>query len=122
MSASSVFFLSLGDDELIAPVVSFPQLQLESLLSLEILFPYPHPPVVGIVLVRVSVAIVKHHDQAIWGEKGLFSRPFYITVHQRKSGQESKQCRDLEEGADAEAMEECCLLAFSLRLAQIAFL
>lgn len=36
-----------------------------------------------------------------------------FTVHpQRKSAQEPKQDRNLEAGADAEAMEGCCLLAF----------
>ena len=43
-----------------------------------------------------------------WGGKGLFGLHFHITVHhQRKSEQELKQGRDLETGADAEAMEEC---------------
>ena len=49
----------------------------------------------------------KHHDQeASWGGKGLFSLHFHIAVdHQRKSGQELTQGRNLEAGADAEAME-----------------
>ena len=34
--------------------------------------------------------------------------------------QELKQGRNLEAGADAEAIEECCLLAYSLWLAQPA--
>jgi hypothetical protein len=37
-------------------------------------------------------------------------------------GQELKQGRNLEAGADAEAMEECCLLDCSLWFAQPAFL
>jgi hypothetical protein len=42
--------------------------------------------------------------KAIWGGKGLFSLCFHITVHhQRKSGQELKQGRNLEAGADTEA-------------------
>jgi hypothetical protein len=54
--------------------------------------------------------------------KGLLDLCFYTTVpHQRKSGQELKQGRNLEAGADAEAMEGCCFLACSPWLAQPAF-
>jgi len=43
--------------------------------------------------------------KANWGGKGVFISNFHITVHhQRKSGQEFKQGRNLEAGADAEAM------------------
>ena len=54
----------------------------------------------------------KHHDQeASWGGKGLLSLHFHIALHhQRKSGLELTQYRDLETGADVEAMEGCCLL------------
>ena len=46
-----------------------------------------------------------------------------ITVHhQRMLGQELKQGRNPEAGADAEAMEGCCLLACSFLLTQPAFL
>ena len=49
----------------------------------------------------VSVCMCK----ATWGGKGLFGLHFHIAVHrQRKSGQELKQGRSLEAGADAEAM------------------
>jgi hypothetical protein len=41
---------------------------------------------------------------------------------QRKPGQELKHVRIPEVGADAEAMEGCCLLACSSWLAQPAFL
>ena len=49
----------------------------------------------------------KHHDQeASWGGKGLFSLHFHIAVHhQRKSGLDLTQGRNLEAGTDAEAME-----------------
>jgi hypothetical protein len=48
---------------------------------------------------------------------------FQISVHyRRKSEQEPKLERDLEEGADTEAMEKCCLLACSTWLDQPAFL
>jgi hypothetical protein len=44
--------------------------------------------------------------KATWGGKSLFSLHFHITVHhQRKSGQELKQGRNLEAGADEEVME-----------------
>jgi hypothetical protein len=51
---------------------------------------------------------MKHHDQEVrWGRKGLSGLNYYITVHhQRKSGQELKQGRNLAGEADAEAMEE----------------
>ena len=67
----------------------------------------------GLGEIRVSIAVMKHHDQkASWGGKGLSDLHFLITdYHQRKSGQEVKQGRNLEVGADAEAMEGCCLLA-----------
>ena len=40
------------------------------------------------------------------GEKGLFGLHFHITVHhQRTSGQELQQGRNLEAGAKAEGME-----------------
>jgi len=53
------------------------------------------------------------HDQEARGQ-GLFSLHFHIPVHhQRKSGLELTQGRKLEAAMDAEAMEECCLLACS---------
>jgi hypothetical protein len=48
---------------------------------------------------------------------------FYIAVHhQRKSGQELTQDRNLKARADAEAMEGCCLLDCFPLLAQFAFI
>ena len=66
----------------------------------------------------------KHHDQeASWGGKGLFSLHFHTAVdHQRKSGLELTQGKNLEAGANAEAMEECCLVACFPWLAQLALL
>jgi hypothetical protein len=63
------------------------------------------------------MAVMKHHDQnASWGRKcGLC---FHITVHhQQKSGQELKQGRNLEAGADAEGVGGdggggCCLFTY----------
>jgi hypothetical protein len=75
------------------------------------------------VLARVSIAVNKHHDQSNLRRKGLFGLHFHITLHyQRKSGQELKQGRSLEAGANAEAMEGCRLLACSSWLVQPAFL
>jgi hypothetical protein len=64
-------------------------------------------------LLRVSVAVMEHHDPKQLGKEGvLFLLYSHITVYYpRKSGQELKQVKNLEAGADAEAMEECCLLA-----------
>ena len=68
----------------------------------------------------VSIAATKLHDQkASWGGKGLY---LHIAVqNQRKSGQELKQGRNLEAGADAEATEECCLLACSYLLSLLSY-
>jgi hypothetical protein len=45
--------------------------------------------------------------KAAWERKGLFGLSFHTTVHyQRKSGQELKQGRNLEAGADAETTED----------------
>ena len=67
------------------------------------------------VLVRVSIAVAKCHDQkASWGRKGLFGLHFHIAVfHRRKSGQELKLGGSLEVGADVVAMEGCYSLACS---------
>jgi hypothetical protein len=46
--------------------------------------------------------------KATWGGKGLFGLPFYIIVY---TGQKLKHGRNLEAGAEAEAMEGCCSLA-----------
>jgi hypothetical protein len=59
-----------------------------------------------VVLVRVSIAVTKHHDQKpSWGRKGLFDLHIHIAIlHQRNSGQELKHNRNLEVEVDAEAM------------------
>jgi hypothetical protein len=56
---------------------------------------------------KVTIAVIKHHDQnASWGGKGLFGFHFHTAIHHgRKSGQELKQGRKLEAGANANAME-----------------
>jgi hypothetical protein len=53
----------------------------------------------------------------------LFGLNFHIIVHhQSKSGQEFRQAKNLEAGADAEAIEGFGLLACSSWLTQPAFL
>ena len=77
-----------------------------------------------VVLVRILYSCLKHHEQeASSGRKGLFNLHIHIAVHhQKKSGRELTQGRDLEAGADAEAMEGCCLLTCFPWLAQLVFL
>ena len=61
--------------------------------------------------------MMKHHDQKQHGEERVYlayaSTSLFII--------EGSQDRNLEAGADAEAMEEYCLLDFSPWLAQAAF-
>jgi hypothetical protein len=53
-------------------------------------------------------------------ERDVFSLHFHTAVHhQRKSAQELKQGRNLEAGADTEAMKGCYLLACFSWLAQL---
>ena len=63
-------------------------------------------------LVRVTTAVATTATQE---GKGLFGFHFHITAHHhwRKLGQELKQGRNLRAGADAGALEGCCLLACS---------
>ena len=58
-----------------------------------------------IVLVKISIALTKHHDQKARCVGGVyFSLYFHIAAHHwKKAGQESKQGRNLEEETDAEA-------------------
>jgi len=58
--------------------------------------------------------MTKGNPKASWRGKGLFHSQFHTTVHHQKEwGQRLKQSRDLESGANAKAMEGCCLLACS---------
>ena len=68
------------------------------------------------ILVRVSTALTKPCDQKEVEKERVYMIFTYFQIvvpHLRKPGQELKQGRNLEEGADAEVMEECCLLACS---------
>ena len=71
------------------------------------------------VLVRVSIAAMKHQDQKRkLGGKGIFCLHFCITlIHGRESVQALKQGGNLEAGTDTEVVEGCNLLACSSRLA-----
>jgi hypothetical protein len=64
----------------------------------------------------------KQNQKANFESKGLFEQVHIVVHHWRELGQELKQGRILEAGADAEAMEKCCLLTCSSCLVQPAFL
>jgi hypothetical protein len=57
--------------------------------------------------VRITVAVVRHHDRSKSGRKGFIwlTLPLHSLSSKRKSRQELKQGGNLEAGADAEAME-----------------
>ena len=65
------------------------------------------------------MAVMKHHDQKQLGEERVYWAFTSTTlfIEEVRTGthmwQEPKQGRNLEAGAGAEAMEECCLLACS---------
>lgn len=73
------------------------------------------------VLVRVTISVIKHHDQTQLGEEGVHFGLF-STALSIKSGQELKQGGNLESGTEAQALEEYCSLAYSSWLAQAALL
>lgn len=67
--------------------------------------------ITGLTCNTVTIAVMKHGDQASLGE---FVLHFHITVHhRRKLGQELQQGRKLEAEVNAKAMEGCCLKACS---------
>lgn len=59
-------------------------------------------------LVKITFVLMKNHEERNLERKSLFVYlKRYITVHnQRKSGQEIKQSRDMEAGAETDAMEK----------------
>lgn len=72
------------------------------------------------VLIRVSIAAMKHHDQKQVGEERAYS--VYVSTLYSKIRIETQTGQKPEAGGDAEAMEGCCLLACSSWVAQPAFL
>jgi hypothetical protein len=76
------------------------------------------------VLVRVCITAQNIMTKKQVGEERVYSAYTFHTAvhHQRKSGQELTQGRNLEAGADVEAMEGFFLLACFPWLAQLAFL
>lgn len=62
----------------------------------------------GSDLVKITFVLMKNHEERNLERKSLFVHlKRYITVHnQRKLGQEIKQSRDMEAGAETDAMEE----------------
>ena len=68
-------------------------------------------------LCLLSIAVLKHHEEKQLRELMVYlAYTSYSYSPLRKSGQEHKQERILEEEADSEAMQWCCLLALILRL------
>ena len=62
-------------------------------------------PIIAVCL-RITIAVMKHCEKVNQGAKGYYGLYFHISVHYgRKLRQELKQGRNLEAGADAEAME-----------------
>lgn len=88
--------------------------------------------ILGQCQVRISIAAMKHRDQKQPGcEHVYFSYTSIINHHWRQGGvgrvrpgqgRDSRQGRNLETKADAELMEERCLVACSSLFAQPAFL
>jgi hypothetical protein len=70
------------------------------------------------VLVRVTVAVMKHHEQKQLG-KGRVYLAYALTSLFTTEG---SQDRNLEAGAEAEAIECYSLLAYFSRFAQPSFL
>ena len=63
------------------------------------------------VLVRASIAVMKHYDQSNLGRKGFVWLTLPHHCSSLKEVRTGTQGRNKEAGADAEAMERGCLLA-----------
>ena len=69
------------------------------------------------------MASMEHHDQGRVGRKGLIYLTYAsMSLSIIEGSQDKNSHRKLEAGADAEAMEECCLLACSSWFAKLAIL
>ena len=103
--------------------VPFHEQQLEQFVRNQddqlVLEPGTVPSRVVVLIIRVSIVVMKHHDQKQVGEErfiGLTLPDHSLSLEAVRTGAQGR--RNREAGADAEAMEECCLLACSLWLAQ----
>ena len=65
--------------------------------------------------------VIKHIDPKQFREEMVLFSLQVIGCHWGKPRQELKQGRNLKAGTEAGAMEECCLLACSSYLAQLAY-
>ena len=82
----------------------------------------PSAPPLEVVLVGyVSSTVIKRHDQKHHEKERPISCYSLLSII-RKEVRAEAQGRNLEAGADAEAMEGCCLLACFPWFAQLAFL
>jgi hypothetical protein len=70
------------------------------------------PPVSSHTVLRVSVAVIKYHDQKQLGEEGAY----FTYTSTSQSGCE------LKAGTEIEAMEKCCLLACPLGLLSLSLI
>lgn len=53
------------------------------------------------ILVRVSIVMIEHHNQATWEGKGLVLLNFHVTVdHQRNQGSNLSKARTWQAGDD----------------------
>ena len=66
------------------------------------------------ILVRVTLAVMEHHDQKQLGEQRVYFIHNSLFILKSSGGQELNQGRNLEAGVDAWAVKGCCLLACSL--------
>ena len=66
------------------------------------------------------MAVINSHDQMELREERLYLTLQLTVCHEEKLAQVLKQV-SLEAGAQAEAMEECCLLAFRLMFSCLSY-
>ena len=79
----------------------------ESNFSLELF--YPSSEEEGLVLIRISIAVMKHHNKSNLGRKVFLSLTLPHHSPSLKEAKAGSQDRNLEAGAEAEVIEEYCL-------------
>lgn len=67
---------------------------------------------------RVTIAVIKHHDEKQVGEKWVYFVYTSISQFITEGSQGRNSCRV---GSWRQELEECCSLAWSLWFAQLAF-